>query len=177
MEADLLRKNKPINSRNKKHEFYEIANNSIRFYFSYLIGSEDYLNINSRSYFDNVIAPSLTTFVSYRFEDIAKSYFSILSYRGERNDILKIGSYWYDDKERKKNGEFDVAIEKPDGYEIYECKFLKDKVSKVLVEEEYKKVKTISGLNVKSFGIISSSGFEEKEKNIIYVDGEDLYKS
>ena len=54
-----------------------------------------------------------------------------------KNGILKnvynIGSYYYDDLVNKKNGEFDVALECKDGYDIIEVKFYKDKIKKSIV--------------------------------------------
>ena len=102
-------------------------------------------------------------------------YFSLLSQRGEREDILKIGTYWYDDKERKKNGEFDVALKTVNGYEIFECKFLEKKIGPELIKKELDKVKSITSFNINVFGIISSSGFEKKEEGIICISGDDIY--
>ena len=175
VKADLIRKKKPINSDNRNHVFYEICNNALRFYFSYLLNSEDSITVNSRIYFENIIKPSLDTFVSYRFEEISRMYFSLLSQRGEREDILKIGTYWYDDKERKKNGEFDVALKTVNGYEIFECKFLEKKIGPELIKKELDKVKSITSFNINVFGIISSSGFEKKEEGIICISGDDIY--
>ena len=175
VKADLIRKKKPINSDNRNHVFYEICNNALKFYFSYLLNSEDSITVNSRIYFENIIKPSLDTFVSYRFEEISRMYFSLLSQRGEREDILKIGTYWYDDKERKKNGEFDVALKTVNGYEIFECKFLEKKIGPELIKKELDKVKSITSFNINVFGIISSSGFEKKEEGIICISGDDIY--
>ena len=41
------------------------------------------------------------------------------------DDIVQIGTYWYDSKDTKTNGEFDIALETLDGYEIYEAKILR----------------------------------------------------
>ena len=92
-------------------------------------------------------------------------------------DILRIGSYWYDDKEKRKNGEFDVALCLTDGtYEIYECKFLKDEATQQLLMEEKAKVDQAPLIGVRKFGLISSSGFQcHSAGNIILISGEDLY--
>ncbi len=100
---------------------------------------------------------------------------SILSQTGRRNDILKIGSYWYNDAKSRKNGGFDVALETKDGYEIYECKFLEKPASTALVANEKNKACGIVGLNASRFGMISSAGFEAPVDGVIEISGDDLY--
>ena len=119
------------------------------------------------------VAPFLDTFVSYRFEDIVRSYFHRLVLSGARRDILRIGSYWYDDKAAKRSGEFDVALETLRGYEIYEVKFLSSPMKEDLIMEEAEKIRRIAGLQISSFGFISSSGFEEPGP--MRISGEDLF--
>ena len=173
--AGLIRKRMPINSDNRNTVFYELCSNCIRFYFAYLLRSDDYVTANSNGFFDRMITPSLTTFVSYRFEEIAKAYFHRMAKEGLRDDILRIGSYWYDDRKSRKNGEFDVALETYDGYEIYECKFLEAKAASSLVRSEKRKVEEIEGIHASKFGFISSSGFEEEIDGVTLISGEDIY--
>ncbi len=174
--SGLIRKRAPINSEKRKDAFYEIASNPIRFYFSYMLRADDFVSISSKAFFSSFIEPSLTTYVSYRFEDMAKSYFSILTERGKRMDIMQIGNYWYDDRKKKSNGEFDVVLYTDDGYEIYECKFLKSRATSSLVKEEKRKAMAIEGIPMRRFGFISSSGFEEeKETDVILISGKDMY--
>ena len=104
-------------------------------------------------------------------------YFSKLSLSGKRSDILAIGSYWFDDKIKKLNGEYDCAFKTPKGYEIYECKLLKNKAPKSLIEEEKRKAMNAEGINIARFGVVSSSGFEEEVEGVIMIDGEELYNS
>ena len=173
--AGLIRKRMPINSDNRNTVFYELCSNCIRFYFAYLLRSDDYVTANSNGFFDRMITPSLTTFVSYRFEEIAKAYFHRMAKEGLRDDILRIGSYWYDDRKSRKNGEFDVALETYDGYEIYECKFLEAKAASSLVRSEKRNVEEIEGIHASKFGFISSSGFEEEIDGVTLISGEDIY--
>ena len=175
IDSELIRKRYPINSDNKKHVFYELSSNSLRFYFTYLLNLEGSLEISNKVFFEHYIEPSLNTFVSYRFEDIACSWFSILSKKEKRNDILRIGSYWYNDPKNRKNGEFDVALETKTGYEIYECKFLEQPVSISLIKDEKRKAEEIEGIRIARFGMISSSGFEDKVEGAIEIEGKELY--
>ena len=117
--------------------------------------------------------PSINTFVSYRFEDIVRQWFLIQVEREIRNDIINIGTYWYDDAKTKTNGEFDVALETLEGYEIYEVKYLTSTMKEELVKEEMDKIMRIEGIKISSIGFVSSSGFEiPGEKRI---SGEELY--
>ena len=177
VDVRLVNRKSPINSSSSKTVFYEICSNVIRFYFAYQDVLNDENVSNMEVLYRKCIEPSINTFVSYRFGDIARSYFIRLSLNGSRPDILRIGSYWYDGKEKRKNGEFDVALCLTDGtYEIYECKFLKDEATQQLLMEEKAKVDQAPLIGVRKFGLISSSGFQcHSAGNIILISGEDLY--
>ena len=178
LKADLIRKKKPINSDNKNHIYYEINDNALRFYFAYLVDSEDYIETNNpKGYFDVHIAPSFITFVSYRFEEIVRKWFSMQASCGIRPDIMRTGTYWYNDKKRKMNGEFDVAFETIHGYEIYECKFLSSPMPLSLVKEELDKVRSVDSLDIVKVGFVSSSGFESSVDGAELFTAEDVYKT
>ena len=179
MESKLIIKRNPINNTSRKSMFYEIGSNVIRFYFSYIGVITDENTTAKDLVYKASIAPSLDTFVSYRFEDIVRSYFLRLVMCGVRKDILRIGSYWYDDKVNRRNGEFDVALALVDGsYEIHECKFLKTAASKALVLEEKAKVDSAPLVGVRRFGLVSSSGFDcANVPGVDLVSGEDLYSA
>lgn len=170
--ADLIRKRHPINRKDRKSTFYEIASNPLRFHYSYLTALEDNISISAEAWYKQHVAPSLSTYISYRFEEIARSWFSLLSEKGIREDILDIGTYWFDDR---KNGEFDVAIKTAQAYEVYEVKFLKDKLSLRAMDKEIEKIKAIEGLGIGTIGFISASGFESSLPGIRQITGEELY--
>ena len=50
-----------------------------------------------------------------------------------------------------------------------------NKAPKNLVLEEARKAMSAEGINVTKFGMISSSGFEEKVEGIVLIDGDELY--
>lgn len=170
-ETHLIEKMNPINKPDdKKKTFYFISSNLIRFYMTYVIGAQ--ITGSKRAYFEKYISPSLNTFISYRFEDIAKQYFSQL----DREDVIAIGTYWYDDRIKKTNGEFDIALETLDGYEIYEVKYYEKPLPEVLMREEIEKATRLEGLSVSNFGMIASSGFEANELPIRQISGKEIYK-
>ena len=177
-EMEFIDKNCPINKLNdNKKATYYIKNNALRFYFTYVYGKINILSmIGPKAFYDKYISSSIETFISYRFEDIVKTYLSIQVKNGKINDIYNIGSYYYDDSVNKKNGEFDVALETKDGFHIIEAKFYKDKIKKSLVDKEIKQIMDIKEINVTKIGFASINGFEEDIKNISYmIDGDDIY--
>ena len=170
--ADFIEKRQPINLRGSRRKmFYELKSNMLRFHLAYIEKHPEAMA--STAFFRKYISPSLDTFVSYRFEDIARQWFLIQAGKGIRDDIISIGTYWYDDKNTKSNGEFDVAIETLDGYEIYEAKFLSHPMKEALIKEETSKIRKIAGLQISAIGFISSSGFERPGGKRI--SGQELY--
>ncbi len=177
-EMEIIRKVVPINSKcDKRKTFYAISDNLIRFYYCYVYRNLDEIaRLGERSFFSLYIKPGLDTFISYRFEDICKEYFSRLAHKWQLPGLMDIGTYWYDDKIRKTNGEFDIALEYNDGYEIWEAKFLKSPMPKSMIEKEVDEIKQIGSMQIRAIGVISSSGFESTDSNYKYLNAEDLYK-
>ena len=177
-EMEFVDKNCPINKTNdNKKTTYFIKNNALRFYFTYIYGKKNILTmIGPIAFFDKYVKDSLSTFISLRFEDIVKTYLSMLVKKGELNDIYNIGSYYYDDSINKKNGEFDVALKHKEGYDIIEVKFYKSAIKKSLIENEIKQIKEIKELNVLKIGFASINGFEEDVNHLAYmIDGNEIY--
>lgn len=177
LQSNVIRLVSPINHRDdKKKAFYEIADNALRFYYAYIYPNKSRLTIlGEEAFYDQYIAPTITSFVSLRFEEIARSYFSILSHRGKLLGIKDIGTYYYDDAVHHENGEFDVALALSAGYAIYEVKYLQGTASESLIKSEAQSILSIKELDVKQIGFISINGFETKNKDYHYITGEDLY--
>ena len=173
LKADFIEKKYPINSSdNRKKVFYELKSNMLRFHLKYIEKNPGAVS-SSPAFFEKYIYPSFDTFVSYRFEEIAREWFIMQAENGIRTDILNAGTYWYDNPAQKTNGEFDVALETLDGYEIYEAKYLSAPMKDDLIAEETRKIRQIAGLNIVSIGFISSSGFETPGRNRI--SAEEMY--
>ena len=170
--ADFIEKKQPINIRNSRRKlFYELRSNMLRFHLSYIEKNPE--AAGSPAFFRKYVLPSLDTFISYRFEEMARQWFSIQMEKGLRSDIISVGTYWYDDKAAKRSGEFDVALDTLGGYEIYEVKFLSSPMKEDLIMEETEKIRQIASLQISSFGFISSSGFEEP--GAMRISGDDLF--
>ncbi len=178
MDMEFIERNEPINKiGDKKKATYFIKNNALRFYFTFVYGKSNTLSlIGSDAFFNNYIKEKLTTFIALRFEDISKSFISILTQKGKLKDIYNIGTYYYDDSKTKTNGEFDVAIQRKDGFDIIEVKFLKNKVNQTIINEEIKQIKQISEIKIKDYGFISINGFDSGVTKMKYMfTGDDLY--
>lgn len=178
MDMEFIEKNEPINKiGDKKKATYFIKNNALRFYFTFVYGKSNTLSlIGPDAFFDNYIKGKLTTFIALRFEDISKTFISILTQKGELKGIYNIGTYYYDDSKNKTNGEFDVAIQNKDGFDIIEVKFLKDKVNQTIINEEIGQIKQISEIKIKDYGFISINGFDRSVTKMKYMfTGDDLY--
>ncbi len=178
IDMQLITKSYPINKKDdKKKSFYELNDNLLRFYYSFIFPVKSRLVLmNEKAFFSSFIAPKLNTFISKRFEGLAKEYFVRRNISINDTDIIDIGTYWYDDKVNKKNGEFDCVLETRDNeYCVYEVKYLQYPMTRNLIEEEVFKINAIPDLKIKTIGMISSSGFACSYDGIKLISGEDLY--
>lgn len=177
LSMDMIKKVYPINRPNdSKKTSYELTDNLLRFWYTYIYKNKGTLQVlGAEAFYDNYIAPTITNFISYRFEDIVRIYFSLEVREGRRKGILDIGSYYYDDSYNKTNGEFDVALKRKGGYDIYEVKYLKSPLKDNTMREEEKQIRAIKGFNVLKIGFVSINGFEKKPLEYECIDGDMLY--
>lgn len=179
VDMDLLSKVYPINAvGDKKKVYYEINDNLLRFYYAYVYKNKSALQVlGAENFYDEYIAPSIITFISHRFEEIGRTYFSLLVKKNKIKGISDIGTYYYDDSARKKNGEFDIVLKTKVGYNVYEAKYYKNKLSEKEMAGEEEQVKGIQGININRIGFITVSGVENKAERFEYIDGCDLYSA
>lgn len=177
IDLEIIARNSPINKigDNKKSTF-EINDNLLRFYFTFIYKNASALQVlGAEAFYDEYIAPALTDFISRRFEGICRDYFSHQVRSGKMNGVRNIGSYYYDDPAHRKNGEFDVALEFADGYEIYEAKYYAQPMTLDEIHREVQQVEAIKELTVKQIGFIAINGFAEREEPYLYLDGNDIF--
>lgn len=167
----------PINKTDdKKKIYYDFKDNLLRFYYTYIYNNKSALQVlGAEAFYEAYIKDSLTTFISHRFEDISREYFSLMLKNKKIKGIMNIGTYYYDDSLSKTNGEFDVVLKYKDGYDIYEAKYLSKPLSNKEIEQEVEQIKNIKGLNVRNIGFISINGFETTNAKYEYINGNDLY--
>lgn len=176
-DLEIISRNYPINKLNdSKKSTFEINDNLLRFYFTFIYKNASALQVlGAEAFYDEYVAPTLTDFISRRFEGICRDYFSLQVRSGKLKGVRNIGSYYYDDPVHRKNGEFDVALELADGYAIYEAKYYAQPMTLDEIHREAQQVVNIKELAVKQLGFIAINGFVEQEKPYTYLDGNDIF--
>lgn len=174
IELEVISKTQPINKTGKTKCFYEITDPLLRFYFAYIYPNPSLMLTNPSIFYANFIAGSITDFIARRFEGCVREYFTLLVKKGIRNDIMNIGTYWYDDRVSRRNGEFDIALQTMNGYEIYDAKFYRKPFTEKEAEKEHEQIVS-TALGVSKWGIIAASGFEKENNSYIQLTLEDLY--
>lgn len=174
---EMIVKTFPINKTNdKKKQFYEISDNLIRFYFTYVFGNESLIyRLGEDVFYETYIQPSLTQFISRRFEQIVMQYFRRLSICRQITDIHDFGTYWYDNPKTHKNGEFDCVLKRSGGYDFIECKFYSHPMSYEECEEEEEQLKQLEGITYRKIGFACSGGFDFNNDRYELINGEDLF--
>ena len=167
--------NKPDDSKKK---FYEINDNLVRFWYSYLYHNKSALQmIGAKEFFDQYISPTLLSeYVPHRFEDLCRNFFSHLAKSGQLPGITNIGTYYYDDPLRHRNGEFDIALAFGDQVQLFEAKYYKRPLTLSEIHKEAGQIREIEMLKVVHLGFIAVNGFEKQEDGYSYYNGEDLYR-
>lgn len=165
--------NKPEDSKKK---YYEINDNLLRFWFTYIYHNKSALQmVGPKAFFDQHVAPTLLTeYVPHRFEELCRSFFSRLARNGQLPGITNIGTYYYDDSVKHQNGEFNVALEFGNKYQIYEAKYYRKPIALSEIHHEIVQVQAIESLNIVQAGFIAVNGFEKKDERYSYYNGEDL---
>ncbi len=177
LRLELLRKSAPINRPgDAKKTTYEINDNLMRFFFTYVYKNRSALEmIGPANFYDEYTAPTIRDYVSRRFEEICRTFFSIQAKRGKLPGLRNIGSWYFDDPKTKTNGEFDVVLDYGDKFTVFEVKYLKQAMEPDEIHHELGQIHQIRGLNVSQIGFISANGFSSREEGLIYYTGDDLY--
>lgn len=180
LDMETICKTEPINRRNdKKKQFYEITDNLMRFYFTFIFGNAGTIvRIGENQYYNRQIEHTIIQFISRRFEGITLQYFHRMSIQEKCPDIEDYGSYWYDDPKTKSNGEFDCVIKRTgDLYDFYECKYFDRPMTLPECEHEQKQLDSVDEIKVDHIGFVSIEGFDfENKNNYILIEGNDLYQ-
>lgn len=177
LDMETIEKTSPINRKNdKKKTFYSIKDNLMRFYFCYLFANEGAIaRIGEDAFYENVVAPSLTQFISLRFEGIVMQYFSRLAKAGKMSGIEDLGTYWYDDPESHENGQFDCVLRQNGAYAFYEAKYYQSPMGLTECQMEEQQVRHLASGGDARIGFVCSAGFDFKSEHYDLISGEDLY--
>ncbi|MCD7765408.1 MAG: AAA family ATPase [Lachnospiraceae bacterium] len=179
LNMELVSKVAPINKPNDSRKTrYEITDNLLRFFYAYVYSNKSALQmLGAEAFYEEYIEPSLVTFISHRFEDICRTWFSIQVQSRKLKGVLNIGTYYYDDSRTRTHGEFDVVLQRKDAYDIYEVKYLSAPVTQKQMQEEVRQVAAIKGIRVGKIGFISINGFDaDYNDDYICLNGAVLYR-
>ena len=179
LDMETIQKTEPINRRNdKKKQFYEIMDNLMRFYFSFIFGKAGTISrIGEEQFYNRNIKDTIEQFISRRLEGITLQYFHRMAVLGKYPDIEDFGSYWYDDPETKTNGEFDCVLKRSgEKYDFYECKHYDRPMTLEECVQEKEQLENIRGIQVSGIGFVCTGGFTfEDENEFKLIDGKQLY--
>ena len=180
LDMETIQRTEPINRRNdKRKRFYELTDNLMRFYFTFIFGRAGTIaRIGEEQYYVRYIEETLKQFISRRFEGITLQYFHRMAVQGKYPDIEDFGSYWYDDPVNKSNGEFDCVIKRTGGlYDFYECKNYDRPMTQRECDQEKSQLQAIRGIDVSRIGFVCPGGFDFPNKSeYILIDGKELYQ-
>lgn len=180
LDMETIRKTEPINRKNdKKKQFYEITDNLMRFYFSFIFGAAGMIaRIGEETFYDRTMEAVLGQFVSRRLEGLTLQYFHRMSVLGKYTDIEDFGTYWYDDPVTRANGEFDCVIRRTgERYDFYECKYYDRPMTRQECEQEREQLRHTKGIEVSGIGFICTGGFDFRDTSeFLLIDGDSLYR-
>lgn len=169
----------PINdSGNKKKTAYSICDNLSLFYFRYIFKYSSQMNImDSEVFYRKYIEKDFEEYyVPHLFEDICRQYLIRENKVGKIDPVIeKIGKYYYDDPQKRTNGEFNIVTEDERGYVFYEVKFRKKHISDEMINEEIEQVRA-TGLECYKYVFFSRSGFNcEKRDDVRLIELDKLF--
>ncbi len=178
LNMELVSKVAPINKQNDSRKIrYEITDNLLRFFYAYVYNNKSaLLMLGPEAFYDEYIEPSIVTFISHRFEDVCRTWFSRQVKCRAINGVLNIGTYYYDDSKTRTHGEFDVVLQRKNAFDIYEVKYLKSPMTKKQMQDEVLQVSEIKGIKVGKIGFISINGFLEPGDEYVCIDGDMLFQ-
>lgn len=174
---EILSRSIPINKPNdNKKATYELSDNLLRFYYTFVYKNTSALQVlGAEAFYDEIIAPVLTDFITLRFEGICRDYFSLQVRSGRMNGVRNIGSYYLDTAVRCENKEFPIAVELADGYAVYLAKCSTQPMTLDEIHGEAQRMEGVNDPGIRQLGFISLNGFVEQEKSYTYLDGNDIF--
>ena len=131
--------------------------------------------LGSEAFYEEYIEGAIVTFISHRFEEIARTYFSLAVQKRKLRGISNIGMFYYDDSTTRTNGEFDVVLEKKGVFDIYEVKYYTSPLSLREIRKEDTQIRAIKGLKIGKIGFIATAGYEETPDGYDFIDANELY--
>lgn len=177
-DMEIVAKVYPINKPDdNKKASYEVRDNLLRFYYTFIYKNKSALQmLGAQAFYEEYIEGAIVTFISHRFEEIARAYFSLCVQKRKLTGISNIGTFYYDDSVTRTNGEFDVVLERKGIYDIYEVKYYSSPLREREMHKEEEQIRAIKGLQVGKIGFIAASGYEKAPKKYDCIDVKELYE-
>ena len=182
VKMDVIQKNYPINEKtNKKLTFYSFKDPLLAFFYRYIFSADSYRQLQGEDIFfrENIQEDLMKYYWPKMFEEVAKE-FLIRKNRKGTNDLpfSEIGTYFYNDRNNRKNLQFDVVTKDKRGYISYECKYTNKPLDKSVLKEERQQT-AISPLPFYRLGFISKAEFSKDfagDKDDILYTLDDFYR-
>ena len=159
----IIRKELPIGEQKTKKTIYSLEDNMFKFWYRFIPENISAINLRAAdTVYTNRVAPFLSEYMGYIFEDIAKQYLWKLLIRDECPvRFTTLGRWWGADPRRKTETEIDImGIESRERALFGECKWTNKPVDKDVLDLLLDKGEMFAYPD-KYYYLFSKSGFTE----------------
>ena len=159
----IIRKELPIGEQKTKKTIYFLEDNMFKFWYRFIPENISAINLRAAdTVYTNRVAPFLSGYMGYIFEDIAKQYLWKLLIRGKCPvHFTTLGRWWGADPRRKTETEIDImGIESRERALFGECKWTNKPVDKAVLDLLLDKGESFAYPD-KYYYLFSKSGFTE----------------
>ena len=159
----IIRKELPIGEQKTKKTIYSLEDNMFKFWYRFIPENISAINLRAAdTVYTNRVAPFLSEYMGYIFEDIAKQYLWKLLIRDECPvRFTTLGRWWGADPRRKTETEIDImGIESRERALFGECKWTNKPVDKAVLDLLLDKGEMFAYPD-KYYYLFSKSGFTE----------------
>lgn len=159
----IVRKEMPAGEHKTKKTLYSLEDNMFKFWYRFIPENISAINLRATNMvYSNRVAPFLSEYMGYIFEDISKQYLWSLLIRDKcpvRFSVL--GRWWGADEKRKQETEIDImGIESKERALFGECKWTNSPADKAVLDALIEKGEMFS-YPYKCYYLFSKSGFTQ----------------
>lgn len=160
---DLIRREMPAYTREKKRTLYVIDDNMFRFWYRFVARSLSLINSNRPEIAYRAVEEGLGQYMGAVFEQICLEYLWHVNGRGVLPlDFAEAGRWWGANPITKSDAEIDILAYDGDKHALFaECKWSTTKVNEAVLEEISEKalLPQFARVKQKSVALFSKSGF------------------
>lgn len=161
---------------NSKNHLFRIKNNFIAFYYQFVWKNQASRALMSdEDFYTMFIRDGLDQYVSLRFEKIGEQYLIRNYKKRNKEPLMNIGRYWYNDRKTHTDIELDICVKTKNAIHIYECKWTNSVVVERIMNDLIEKGAYI---DASKYGAFSKTGFDDEIRKQGYdlISLEDLFK-